>query len=74
MLSCLRTGDDRSAHECVERLAARFGDDNERVMAFKGLLKEAAAENNGALEQVLKEYDAMLSADNTNIVSSRDPD
>jgi len=70
MLSCLRTGDEQAAHECLERLAKRFGDNNERVMAFKGLLKEADAENDAALEKVLKEYDQILSDKNTNIVSS----
>lgn len=36
-------------------------------MAFKGLLKEAEAEDNAALEVVLKEYDQILKEDNTNI-------
>ncbi|KAK3327359.1 hypothetical protein B0T19DRAFT_160947 [Cercophora scortea] len=67
LLSCLRTGDERAAHQCLERLVARFGDDNERVMAFKGLLKEADAANNGQLELVLKEYDQILSDNDTNI-------
>ena len=69
MLSCLRTGDDQSAHECLERLVNRFGGDNERIMALKGLLQEADAENNAALEKVLKEYDQILSENSTNIVS-----
>jgi hypothetical protein len=68
LLSCLRTGDDRAAHQCLERLVARFGNENERVMALKGLVKEADAENNGELEKVLKEYDQILSENNTNIV------
>lgn len=69
MLSCLRTGDERAAHECLERLILRFGDDNERIMAFKGLLKEADAPDNAALEKVLKEYDDILAKNETNIVS-----
>lgn len=73
LLSCLRTGDEQAAHQCLERLVNRFGDDNERIMAFKGLLKEAEAENNAALEVVLKEYDQILKEDNTNIVSQLDP-
>lgn len=68
LLSCLRTGDDQAARQCLTRLEARFGDDNERVMALKGLVKEAAADDNGALEKVLKEYDAILAENNTNIV------
>lgn len=67
LLSCLRTGDDQAARQCLTRLEARFGDDNERVMALKGLVKEAAADDNGALEKVLKEYDAILAENNTNI-------
>ncbi|KKY30171.1 putative tetratricopeptide repeat domain-containing protein [Diaporthe ampelina] len=67
LLSCLRTGDEQAAHECLERLVLRFGDDNERIMAFKGLLKEADAADNAALEQVLKEYDDILAKNETNI-------
>ncbi|KAK7704313.1 Inositol phosphatase SIW14 [Diaporthe eres] len=67
LLSCLRTGDEQAAHECFERLILRFGDDNERIMAFRGLLKEADAPNNAALEKVLKEYDDILAKNETNI-------
>ena len=69
LLSCLRTGDERSAHQCLERLVTRFGDKNERVMALKGLLKEADAHDNAELEEILKDYDQILSQDDTNIVS-----
>lgn len=69
LLSCLRTGDEKAAHECLERLILRFGDDNERIMAFQGLLKEADAPDNAALEKVLKEYDGILAQGETNIVS-----
>jgi len=41
MLSCLRTGDEQSAHFCLERLTERFGADNERLMALRGLFQEA---------------------------------
>lgn len=68
-MSCLRTGDERSAHECLERLVKRFGEDNERIMAFTGLLKEAEASDDTALAKVLKEYDDILAGNNTNIVS-----
>ncbi|TPX08723.1 uncharacterized protein E0L32_009785 [Thyridium curvatum] len=67
LLSCLRTGDETSAHACLERLANRFGDDNEKIMGLKGLLKEAAAENPSQLEKVLQEYDAILKENDTNI-------
>lgn len=69
LLSCLRTGDEKAAHECLERLVKRFGDDNERIMAFTGLLKEAEAPDYMALEKVLKEYDGILAENHTNIVS-----
>lgn len=69
VISCLRTGDERAAHECLARLVRRFGADNERVQALSGLIKEAEAPNNAALEGVLKEYDEILAANDTNIVS-----
>ncbi|KAM7203725.1 TPR repeat protein oca3 [Rhypophila sp. PSN 637] len=67
LLSCLRTGDEQAAHQCLERLVTRFGDDNERIMAFKGLLKEADAQQNGDLVRILNEYDQILSENDTNI-------
>lgn len=69
LLACLRTGDDLSAHKCLERLIKRFGDKNERMMAFKGLVKEATAKNNTELEAILKEYDNILAEEENNIVS-----
>ncbi|KUI52760.1 TPR repeat protein oca3 [Cytospora mali] len=67
LLSCLRTGDEGAAHECIERLVKRFGEDNERIMAFMGLVREAEATNNAELEKILKEYDEALAENNTNI-------
>ncbi|KAI1284548.1 tetratricopeptide [Xylaria sp. FL0933] len=67
MLSCLRTGDDESAHQCLGRLVNRFGNDNERIMALKGLLKEATATDNAALESVLQEYDQILQENPPNL-------
>ncbi len=66
--SCLRTGDEQSAQVCLERLVSRFGLENERVMALQGLLQEALAEDDAALERVLKEYDSILARDQTNMV------
>ncbi|KAI0123108.1 tetratricopeptide [Xylariales sp. AK1849] len=66
LLSCLRTGDEQSAHQCLGRLINRFGDDNERIMALIGLLKEADAEDNATLEVVLKEYEQILENNPTN--------
>jgi hypothetical protein len=69
IVTCLQTGDDDSAHLCLERLILRFGNENERVMALKGLIKEAEATNNNELQTVLKEYEDILQQDGTNIVS-----
>lgn len=68
MLSCLRTGDEQSAHLCLERLTARFGVGNERLMALRGLFQEAIATDDAALKQVLEEYDTILKNDSSNIV------
>lgn len=68
LVSCLRTADDEAAHQCLERLILRFGDTNPRIMAFKGLVKEAQASNHGELETILAEYDVMLEEDASNVV------
>lgn len=67
LLSCLRTGDEQSAHECLARLVNRFGDDNERIMALVGFMKEADAKDNAMLEVILKEYEQILANNPTNI-------
>lgn len=68
LLSCLRTADDEAAHQCLERLVLRFGDKNPRVMAFKGLVKEAQASSNSEMDKILAEYDVILDEDSTNVV------
>lgn len=68
LLSCLRTGDEQSAHQCLERLVLRFGDKNERIMALKGLVKEAEAEDKDQLRKVLDEYQFLLRENPSNIV------
>lgn len=72
LLSCLRTGDEEAANECIDRLVKRFGQDNERIMAFMGLVKEAEASNDADREKILKEYDEILAENDTNIVSVLD--
>lgn len=69
MLSCLRTGDEQSADLCLERLTERFGAENERLMALRGLFQEAIANDDAALKQVLGEYEAILAKDPSNMVS-----
>ena len=59
-LSCLRTGDDKSAHMCLERLTDRFGASNERLMSLRGLYREAVAEDDSALTDILKDYEDVL--------------
>lgn len=68
LLVCLRTGNDHAAHQCIERLVLRFGDTNERVMAFKGLLKEAQTNSDAEVAAVLKEYEEILAENSSNIV------
>ena len=48
MISCLRTGDEQSAHLCLQRLTERFGAENERLMALRGLFQEATATDDGS--------------------------
>jgi hypothetical protein len=71
MLSCLRTGDEESAHLCLKRLTERFGDDNARLMALRGLFQEAVAKDDAALKQVLEQYERILTVDSSNMVSTQ---
>ena len=68
LLACLRTGDDKSAQLCLERLTDRFGPANERIMALRGLYQEATAEDTAALEKVLLEYEMTLEKNPVNTV------
>lgn len=69
MFIFLRTGDDKSAHLCLDRLTARFGPANERVMGLRGLYQEATAKDTSALEAILKDYNKVLSQNAVNVVS-----
>lgn len=68
LLSCLRTGDDKAAHRCLEKLIDRFGATNERVMGLRGLYQEAVAVDDAALTRILEEYDDVLVHDPVNTV------
>ncbi len=68
LLSCLRTGDNKAAHVCLERLMERFGATNERVMGLRGLYQEAVAKDEHALGEILKEYNEVLAEDPVNTV------
>src|SRR5207249_12169498 len=50
-LACLRTGDDKSAHLCLERLTQRFGPQDERVMGLRGIYQEAVVTNRDDLDR-----------------------
>jgi hypothetical protein len=63
LLACLRISDDKSALELLDRLVDRFGKDNQRIMAFRGIVAEAQASNDAELEEILKGYEAV--ADDT---------
>ncbi|KIW01745.1 uncharacterized protein PV09_06921 [Verruconis gallopava] len=66
-MSCLRTGDDESARKLLDKLIARFGEKNERVMAYQGMWAEAHISNEKDFVNVLKEYGEALEQDPTNI-------
>lgn len=65
-LACLRSGDDKSAHLCLERLTQRFGAANYRIMALRGLYQEAKAENEEDLRRVLLSYNEIVKEDPMN--------
>lgn len=66
-LACLRSGDDESAHLCLERLTQRFGAENHRIMALRGLYQEGQAKNEEDLRRILQGYNAILKEDPMNI-------
>ena len=65
--ACLRTGDDENAHLCLERLTERFGADNDKIMAMRGMYQEAVAEDEAALRKILQEYNKLLTDNPMNI-------
>lgn len=64
-LSCLRAGDNDSAYLCLEELTDRFGVENDRVLALRGLYKEGTAKTQQELQVVLQQYEDMLKEDPT---------
>ncbi|KAK3715716.1 Inositol phosphatase SIW14 [Vermiconidia calcicola] len=64
-LACLRTGDNDTAHACLEELTARFGKANDRVVALTGLYREATAQDDQELAEVMKNYEDILKDDPT---------
>ncbi|OKL61093.1 hypothetical protein UA08_03937 [Talaromyces atroroseus] len=70
-LAFLRTGDDKSAHLCLDRLAGRFGPANERIMGLRGLYQEATAKDGPSLEAILRDYNKILSENGVNVPVSK---
>ena len=66
-LSCLRTGDDKSARAILDKLISRFGDQNERVMAYQTMYAESRLGSEKDQASLLKELGDVLEADPTNI-------
>lgn len=67
LYACLRTGDDKSAFLCVEKLSERFGANNERVMALRGLYQEATAPDEAAARTILQDYGKILNENPMNV-------
>ena len=74
LISCLKSGDDKTSHMCLERLTGRFGSSNERVTGLNGMHLEATADNSQDLEKVLKNHESTLLQSPTNGVSLSDFD
>ena len=66
--ACLRAGDDKSAHLCLERLTLRFGASDKKVMGLRGMYQEAVASSTADLEKVLRSYEKILQDDPMNVV------
>ncbi|KAF2710291.1 hypothetical protein K504DRAFT_377074 [Pleomassaria siparia CBS 279.74] len=66
-LSSLRTGDDKSARLTLDRMTTRFGADNERIIALRGIYEEALANTPAELEKVFQGYEKILREDPTNL-------
>ncbi|KAF2993331.1 hypothetical protein E8E13_001957 [Curvularia kusanoi] len=67
LLSALRTGDEKAAAQILERMEARFGEHNERIVTLRGIYNEATARTTADLEKVFDGYEKILREDPTNI-------
>ncbi|KXT00893.1 hypothetical protein AC579_9274 [Pseudocercospora musae] len=65
-LATLRSGDNDSAYALLESLTDRFGLENERIAALRGLWAEATAKTPQELLDVLKNYEEILKEDPSN--------
>lgn len=66
--SCLRTGDNRSAFMCLERLKERFGESSERVMGLMAVYHEAVAANKEVMENFSAQFQEVINEQPTNMV------
>lgn len=71
MLACLQTGDDRSAKLCLDQLSRRFGPSDDRVMGLQTVYREATAEDDRDLENLLRDCERILEANPLNLVRIR---
>ena len=69
-IQCLRTGDDKSAKDILDRLIARFGNKNEHIMAYQGMWEEAMAQNENDLKRVMQIYSKIFENDPSNFVGA----
>lgn len=51
----------------LERLEARFGQHNERIITLRGIFNEATAQSNADLEKVFDGYEKIMKEDPTNM-------
>ena len=65
--ACLSTSDDKSAHLLLEKLTARFGSSDPKVIALRGVYQEAIAESDEDLKTILGEYNKILAQDPMNV-------
>lgn len=70
LLLCLRTGNERAAHEFLDRIVLRFSATDERCMALQGIIQEAEAKTDEDLNRVLKEYKDFLKDNDSCVVRS----
>jgi tetratricopeptide (TPR) repeat protein len=63
----LRTDDESSALSILQRLEARFGEHNERIVTLRGIYNEATSKSDADLEKVFEAYEQILRTDPTNM-------
>ena len=67
VIACLQSGDDKSAHFALERLTQRFGKNDEKIMALRGLYQEAVAKDYQDLRKIVEDYNTILRENPVNV-------